>query len=45
MAYMLIEKIKINYKLYKDNQEIRIYVLIVYIIYVKCANIMMSHHL
>jgi hypothetical protein len=30
MAYMLVAKIKINYKLYKDSQQIKVYVNHVY---------------
>jgi len=33
------------YKLHMDNQWMKAHVLIVYIIHVKCVNVMASHHL
>jgi hypothetical protein len=42
---MLITKMGTSCKLHMDNQWMRTYVLNVYIIHVKCVDIMVNHHL
>ncbi len=34
-----------NYKLYANGQQMKVYMLSVYIIHVECDDIMLSHHL
>jgi hypothetical protein len=45
MGYILITKMKISYKLCINNQQMKQYTLIVYIIHVEFVNIMVNHHL
>jgi hypothetical protein len=42
---MLITKMGIGCKLHMDNQWMRAYALNIYVIHVKCVNIMVNHHL
>jgi hypothetical protein len=35
----------INYKLHMNGQHMNLYILIIYIIHMKCVNIIMNHHL
>jgi hypothetical protein len=34
-----------SYKLYTNDQRMKVYMLIIYIIHVECDDIMLSHHL
>jgi len=45
MGYILITKIMINYKLHMNGQHTNLYMLIIYIIRMKCVNVIMNHHL
>lgn len=45
MGYILVVKMGINCKLSTNDQQIKMYILIVYIIHVKYVDIIMSHHL
>jgi hypothetical protein len=45
MGYILITKMGISDKLQMNGQKMRQYMLIVYIIHVKCVNIIMSHNM
>ncbi len=45
MGYILVANMGISYNLHTNNQHIKPYMLTIYIIHVKCANIMVNHHL
>jgi hypothetical protein len=45
MGYILVAKVKINYKLHTNSQGIKTYVLIIYIIHVRYVDIVMNYYL
>jgi hypothetical protein len=45
VGYILVTKMGISCKFHINDQQMRLCMLCVYIIHVKCVNIIMSHHL
>jgi len=45
VSYILVANMGISYNLHTNNQHFKLYMLTIYFIHVKCANIMVNHHL
>jgi hypothetical protein len=45
MGYILVTKVRVNYKLYINSQGMRTYMLTIYIIHVKYVDIIMNYYL
>jgi len=45
MGYLLVAKMRTTCKLYTYNQQMKVYMLNVYIIHMKYVHIMLNHHL